>query len=154
MSGKTSKNVTRGLQLSCGGPKCLSVLSGISLRCLRGPWGGPWLPKGQHPQPDQVQEAYVMGAEGNQHAHQGSGSHYSGGGNDQIPALFMASIHRNQQETALTLFIALFIEFVCDRPRLLAGTVGQLPSGQYMNTLRNQLQIQRTPWIFKHLDPF
>jgi hypothetical protein len=32
MSGKTSKKMTRGLQLSCGGPKCLSALSGISLR--------------------------------------------------------------------------------------------------------------------------
>jgi hypothetical protein len=28
--------MTRGLQLSCGGPKCLSALSGISWRCWRG----------------------------------------------------------------------------------------------------------------------
>jgi hypothetical protein len=69
MSGKTSKKMTRGLQLS----------------------------KGQHPQPDQVQEVYVREAEENQHAHQGSGSHYSGGGNAQIPALIMASTHINQQ---------------------------------------------------------
>jgi hypothetical protein len=46
---------------------------------------------------DQVQEAYVRKAEENQHGHQGPGSHYSGGGNDQIPALFMASVHINQQ---------------------------------------------------------
>ncbi len=41
---------------------------------------GPGLQKGQHPQPDQVQEAYVREAEEYQHAHQGSGSHYSAGG--------------------------------------------------------------------------
>jgi hypothetical protein len=63
----------------------------------RNPEEGPGLPKGQHPLPDHVQEAYVREAVENQHAHQGSGSPYSGGGNDQIPALFMASIHINQQ---------------------------------------------------------
>ncbi len=49
MSGKTSKKMTRGLQLSCGGPKCLSALSGISLMCLREPWGGSWPSKGPTP---------------------------------------------------------------------------------------------------------
>jgi hypothetical protein len=39
---KNLKKITRGLQLSCGGPECLLALSGISLRCLRGPWGGSW----------------------------------------------------------------------------------------------------------------
>ncbi len=53
--------------------------------------------KGQYPQPEQVQEACVREAEDNQDVHQGSGSHYSRGGNDQIPALCMASIHINQQ---------------------------------------------------------
>ncbi len=41
---------------------------------------GPGLQKGKNSQPDQVQEAYAREAEENQHTHQDSGSHYSGGG--------------------------------------------------------------------------
>ncbi len=75
MPGKTTKTMTRGLQLSYGGPKCPSALSDISWRFWEVPEEGPGLHKGQHPQPDQVQEDYVREAEVNQHAHQDSGSH-------------------------------------------------------------------------------
>ncbi len=81
--------------------------------------------KGPSPSTRSSSGSLCQGTEENRHAHQDSGNHYSRGGNEQIPVLFMASIHISQQKTFLTLFIhvALFIEFVYDRPRLLAGTV-------------------------------
>jgi hypothetical protein len=95
MSGKTSKKMTRGLQLSCGGPLStvrnqLKVFERTLRRILaferanslnqvkfRKPMSGRLR---RISMPTRVQEVIIQD-----------------GGNDLIPALFMASIHINQQ---------------------------------------------------------
>ncbi len=116
MSGKTSEKMTRGLQLSCGRPKCLLALSGISLRCLRWPYSPEEGPGFQGPTPS---------------TRSSSGSLFVAVLSWQscsacyvLPDIFwMSSLISTNNRHFWNCLLALFIEFVCDRPRLLAGTV-------------------------------